>query len=82
MTVVDEGHEYLLDVIDGGPMQRVVFVKREGPGYPLNVGHHGGTQSQEAFRILINRAQYVDSQIKHEVNTKVGLIFPTGIACA
>lgn len=62
MREVDAGHEYLLDSYDGGEPVRLVFVKREGEGYPFNVGHHPGTNCQEAFRALIKRVQYLQRQ--------------------
>lgn len=63
MRVIDPGHVYELDSIDGGEPQRLVFVKREGPRYPGNIGHHPGTQMQEVLRALIERARYVQAQI-------------------
>jgi hypothetical protein len=63
MTVVDPGHVYLLDALDGEQVNRLVFVKREGPGYPGNVGSHPGTTMQEVLRALIERANYVQGQL-------------------
>lgn len=63
MVVVDPGHEYLLDSLDGDQENRLVFVKREGEKYPGNVGHHPGTTMQETLRALIDRAKYVNNQI-------------------
>ncbi len=63
MQVVDPGHEYLLDALDGEQENRLVFVKREGPNYPGNLGHHAGTTMQEVLRALVDRAVYVNSQI-------------------
>ncbi len=63
MKVIDPGHDYLLDSIDGDAPQRLTFVKREGPGYPGNVGHHPGATMQEVLRALIERAEYVQGQI-------------------
>lgn len=68
MRVVDPGHTYALRVLDefsasGEVVQPLVFVKREGPGYPGNVGHHSGTTTQEVLRALIDRAKYVNGQI-------------------
>ncbi len=64
MRVVDPGHEYILDSLDGDLPQRLVFVKREGRKYPGNVGHHPGTTMQEVLRALIERATYVNGQIE------------------
>ncbi len=43
MKIVDLGHEYTLDSLDGECENRVIFVKREGDGYPGNTGCHPGT---------------------------------------
>ncbi len=63
MKVIDSGHEYELTSLDGELSQRLVFVKREGPNYPGNVGHHPGTTMQDVLRCLIERAKYVNNQI-------------------
>lgn len=63
MNVVDPGHEYLLDSLDGEQINHLIFVKREGVNYPGNVGHHPGTTMQEVLRALIHRAAYVNNQI-------------------
>ncbi len=62
MKVIDPGHEYDLDSIDGYQENRLVFVKREGDKYPGNVGHHAGTTIQEVLRALIERCVYVNGQ--------------------
>lgn len=62
MTVIDPGHEYLLDSLDGEQVNRLVFVKREGLKYPGNVGAHAGTTTQEVLRALIERSEYVQEQ--------------------
>lgn len=63
MKVIDPGHEYLLDSLDGEQTNRLVFVKREGEKYPGNVGSHAGTTIQEVLRALIERCRYVNDQI-------------------
>lgn len=63
MKIMDPGHWYKLDSLDGDNSQTLMFVKREGPHYPGNVGHHPGTTMQEVLRVLIDRAIYVNSQI-------------------
>lgn len=68
MRVVDPGHEYSLDSYDGGESVRLVFVKREGEGYPFNAGHHPGTNCQEVIRVLIDRVKYLQKQIPCEEN--------------
>lgn len=79
MRVIDPGHVYLLDVLDGRDFDedvRLTFVKREGPKYPGNVGSHSGTTSQEVLRALIERCAYVDAQRPCDENLTVrrGLI--------
>jgi hypothetical protein len=85
MKVLDPGHVYDLDWLDGEPARdlrgvastqpdfrldenRLIFVKREGSGYPGNVGHHPGTNMQEVLRALIDRVKYLDQQVPHYVN--------------
>lgn len=67
MKVLDSGHRYLLDVLDGLPDSSIdlVFVKRDDPPekYPGNEGHHPGTIMQEVIRALIDRLEYVNNQI-------------------
>jgi hypothetical protein len=63
MRILDPGHAYLLDSYDGGDPQLLSFMKREGEGYPGNLGHHPGTNCQEVIRALIARFQYLDQQV-------------------
>lgn len=67
MRVIDPGHQYLLRELDHAedpaPAQRLTFVKREGEGYPGNVGYYPGTTSQEVLRALIDRGEYVNNQV-------------------
>lgn len=74
MEVLDPGHEFALRRLDEWLPETyttLTFVKREGPGYPGNVGSHGGTTTQEVLRALIKRAQYVDMQIPDPNNALV-----------
>jgi hypothetical protein len=63
VNVRDPGHDYVLASLDGDAPQRLTFVKREGPGFPGNVGAHPGTTTQEVLRALIDRGKYVNNQI-------------------
>lgn len=66
MKVLDPGHHYQFNTLDpdmGTEPQYLVFVKREGDGYPGNVGSHPGTTSQEVLRALIDRGDYVNNQV-------------------
>lgn len=76
MEVSDPGHVYLLRVFDFNPeiessQEELVFMKREGEGYPGNVGHYSGTNCQEVIRALINRVEYLDKQISHNNNLHI-----------
>lgn len=71
MKVVDPGHVFDLDTIDGdGEQARLVFVKREGINYPGNVGAHAGTTIQEVLRALISRGEYVNGQVPSDETTE------------
>ena len=65
MRVIDPGHKYALAHLDGKGETILVFVKREGAGYPGNVGAHEGTNIQEVLRAQIDRLKYLDAQIPH-----------------
>lgn len=77
MEVVDPGHVYRLKILDGddgtydSSHEILTFLKREGEGYPGNVGHHPGTTTQEVLRALIDRAKYVNNQIPDGSNDLV-----------
>ena len=87
MKVIDPGHVYQLDWLDVDPNAHLdastahalggwdgtdlVFVKREGPGYPGNVGRHPGTNMQEVLRALIDRVKYLDNQIPDVRNGRI-----------
>lgn len=70
MNVIDPGHVYELDVLDGHAPAPLRFVKREGPGYPGNVGHHAGITVQEVLRALIDRTRYLDRQEPSSENAR------------
>lgn len=74
MTVIDPGHSYLLDSLDGDQVNRLVFVKREGGKYPGNVGSHPGTTTQEVLRALIERSHYVNNQSFCEETERVEML--------
>lgn len=62
MKVIDPGHEYLIEALDGGASQTIRFVKREGPNYPGNIGAHGGPITQEFLRAILHRCVYMNAQ--------------------
>jgi hypothetical protein len=69
MKVLDPGHKYELDRLDGFGKEILTFVKREGALYPGNVGHYEGTNLQEVIRALIDRIKYLDGQIHDDMNS-------------
>ena len=73
MKIIDPGHFYHLTALDGpeGSFETLQFVKREGDGYPGNVGTQKGTTTQEVLRALIERTEYVDTQIHDSSNDVV-----------
>lgn len=71
MNVLDPGHRYELRHLDGDGVSTLTFVKREGLGYPGNVGHWEGTNLQEVLRALIDRLQYLNGQIADRRNDRV-----------
>lgn len=79
MRVLDPGHEYVLDSLDGDAPQPLVFVKREGPGYPGNVGRHPGTTLQEVLRALVERCRYVNAQTPCAETEAVGRLLEAAL---
>ena len=65
MKVIDPGHVYELDVLDGQPGDTVQihFVKRDGAKYPGNIGAHSGPTTQEYIRAILHRTRYVNDQM-------------------
>lgn len=62
MKILDAGHQFELDSLDGGEPQVLVFVKREGEKFPFNKGSHPGTNMQEVVRALHSRLVYLNQQ--------------------
>ena len=74
MKVIEPGHIYQLQSLDGSPYELLTFVKRIGEKYPGNKGAaHPGTTIQEVCRALISRVEYVDGQIPNWRNKFVVL---------
>ena len=75
MKILDPGHDYELDVLDGDFKIQLTFVKRVGKRYPGNATSYPGTNLQEVLRALIDRCQYVNRQIPcWETNRTTGLL--------
>jgi hypothetical protein len=72
MRVIDEGHNYDLDVFDhdgSGTRCLLRFMKRVGDGYPYNMPPtYPGTNCQEVIRALIDRVKWLHKQIPHPQN--------------
>ncbi len=71
MKILDSGHSYLLDCLDGDTKISLDFVKRVGPNYPRNKDAHTGTTTQEVLRALIDRIKYVQMQKQWHENVLV-----------
>lgn len=71
MKVIDAGHDYELNVLDGPSTQSLRFVKRVGPKFPGNTTAYSGTTMQEVLRAVIDRARYVNNQIPCAETSKV-----------
>lgn len=72
MRVIEPGHVYELDTLDGEAPNRLVFVNRE-PGT-----EHPGTQTQEVLRaaidaleVLIDRTNHCDGCVRWEGNDRI-----------
>jgi hypothetical protein len=63
MKILEAGHKYQLDSIDGELLITLTFLKREGVKYPFNKGAHPGTNVQEVLRALIDRTRYLLAQV-------------------
>lgn len=61
MKVLDDGHKYLLQELDGHPEAETLlqFVKRKGKKYPGNRTEYPGVNCQEVLRALIDRVTYL-----------------------
>src|SRR5271157_5900311 len=55
MKIIEPGHVYELNSLDGGPPETLTFVNRE------EEHEHPGTQTQEVIRALIDRTMHCDN---------------------
>lgn len=68
MQVIESGHIFLLNWLDGNPSpndNRLIFVNRE------KGREHPGTQTQEVLRALIQRTQHCHMCLPHRVNDEI-----------
>ena len=63
MDVLDPGHNYKLNCLDGDAFIELRFVKRKGKKYPGNKTCYCGTNIQEVLRAVIDRCRYLDNQV-------------------
>ena len=66
MRVIDPGHVYSLDSLDGDLEQTVTFVKRF-----RGDDNHAGTTNQELLRVLIDRVGFLDSEKPWPLNEQI-----------
>lgn len=67
MKIIEPGHIYELNWLDGEPKEldnRLIFVNRE-------LTPHPGTQTQEVLRALIDRTQHCDRCLRWPANDKI-----------
>lgn len=63
MRIVEPGHIYEVENVDGDGRQRIVFVRRRGhDGQLLYAGRHEGILCQELLRVLIDRVRYLNDE--------------------
>ena len=66
MRIVDPGHVYALDSLDGDFQQSITFVKRF-----RGEANHPGTVNQEVLRVLIDRVQFLDAEKPWPLNEQI-----------
>ena len=62
MRIIDPGHVFELDHLDGPGKTILDFVKRVGKKFPGNENPHEGVISQEILRALISRTEHIQNQ--------------------
>jgi hypothetical protein len=65
VKVLDPGHQFRLDSLDGDAEVILTFVKRDNPPekYPGNIGHHPGTTLQEVLRAMLSRLHHLTAAL-------------------
>jgi hypothetical protein len=67
MTILTEGHKYLLRSFEGsGPAQELQFIEKvpAAEDSTVLVTVNDGTTNEEVLAVLINRMQYLQSKLK------------------
>lgn len=65
MKVIEKGHIYQLQHLDGDGASLLVFVNREAGD------EHEGTQTQDVLRVLIDRTQHCDACLRWPGNDAI-----------
>lgn len=75
MRVIEPGHVYAVQNIDGPGEQIIRFVRRRDASADklAEEAWEEGILCQELFRVLIHRIQYLDSEAPHPVNVEATL---------
>lgn len=73
MKIIDPGHAYEVQNIDGQGTQHIQFVKRRGHDAELlpEDDQVEGIQSQELLRVLIDRTLYLHAEQPWQENVKI-----------
>lgn len=71
MNVLDPGHAYDLQHLEGDGAERLVFEKRNSGALDRGTDQYHGTYSQEVIRVLIDRTKYLDSVLPDESNVEI-----------
>lgn len=73
MKILDPGHEYEVENIDGSGTQKIQFVKRRDSKAELlpESQREEGIQSQELLRVLIDRTIYLHTEQPWQENVKI-----------
>lgn len=62
MRIIDPGHIFELDHLDGLGKTILDFVKRVGEKFPGNKNPHEGVISQDVLRALISRTEHIQER--------------------
>ena len=66
MLIIDKGHKYKLDTLDGDADVELIFVKKF-----RGTQNHAGTTNQEVIRCLIDRVQTLHLEQPWEGNDQI-----------
>ncbi len=66
MKIIEKGHKYKLDTLDGEIAVELTFVKRF-----RGTENHAGTTNQEVIRCLIDRVQTLNDELPWDGNKEI-----------